>query len=430
MPRFYDSARRPNGIKSPFYISMAVFSLLMNLLFTPNLWSHPANAAALPAPTAPSGLTATAVSGSQIDLSWTDNSSDETGFSIFRKIGAGGTYVKIASVGANVTAYANTGLSANTTYFYFVRAFNTSASGNSNEVNATTLSDTPAAPSVLMATAVSKNQINLAWTDNSNNEGGFKIERKTGAAGTYAQIATADSNATTFSSTGLSPNTAYFYRVRAYNAGGNSDYSNDANATTLPNAPKAPGNLAATVASNSQIDLTWADSSNNETGFKIERKTGAAGTYALIDSVGANVTSYSSTGLNANTQYFYRVQAYNAGGPSGYSNEANATTPSNLPSAPSNLTATAVSQTQIDLTWQDNANNEGGFKIERKTAAAANYQQIAIVSANVTSYSSINLARIRNTTIASALTMPAAIRLIPMWPAPRRLDNCLPRRAT
>lgn len=90
--------------------------------------------------------------------------------------------------------------------------------------------------------------------------------------------------------------------------------------------PLAPGGLAATTASSSQIDLSWTDNSSGETGFKIERKTGSGGTYAQIATVSAGVTSHSSTGLTASTTYYYRVMAYNSGGNSSYSSEANATT--------------------------------------------------------------------------------------------------------
>ncbi|MGH7600867.1 MAG: fibronectin type III domain-containing protein, partial [bacterium] len=72
----------------------------------------------------------------------------------------------------------------------------------------------PAGPGGLTATAVSSSKINLAWADSANNEDGFKIERKTGAAGTYVQIATVGTNVTSFSNlSGLSPNTMYFYRI-------------------------------------------------------------------------------------------------------------------------------------------------------------------------------------------------------------------------
>jgi len=93
----------------------------------------------------------------------------------------------------------------------------------------------PAAPSALSATAASTSQINLAWTDNASNETGFKIERKTGSGGTWAQIATVGANVKTYSNTGLAASTQYFYRVRANNAGGDSAYSNETNATTFPN---------------------------------------------------------------------------------------------------------------------------------------------------------------------------------------------------
>ena len=105
--------------------------------------------------------------------------------------------------------------------------------------------------------------------------------------------------------------------------------------TTPPpsSVPVAPSNLLATVASASQINLSWSDNSNNETGFRIEMKLGADGTYREIGTVGANGDAQ-ITGLSALTTYYFRVRAYNGGGNSGYSNEANATT-----SAPPTATA-------------------------------------------------------------------------------------------
>ncbi|WP_175414875.1 fibronectin type III domain-containing protein [Nibricoccus aquaticus] len=90
----------------------------------------------------------------------------------------------------------------------------------------------PTAPTNLAASAASSSQINLTWTDNSTNETGFKIERAASSGGTYTEIATTGSNATSYQNTGLSASTAYYYRVRAYNGGGNSAYTGIANATT------------------------------------------------------------------------------------------------------------------------------------------------------------------------------------------------------
>jgi hypothetical protein len=92
----------------------------------------------------------------------------------------------------------------------------------------------PAAPSNLSANAVSSSQINLAWTDNSSNESGFKIQRASSPAGPWTQIATVGANVRSYASTGLSASTAYYYRVCAYNNKGDSAYANTASATTSP----------------------------------------------------------------------------------------------------------------------------------------------------------------------------------------------------
>ena len=186
----------------------------------------------------------------------------------------------------------------------------------------------PAPPSVLTATASSATQIALAWTDNANNETGFRIERKTGAGGTYAEITVTGGNLTAFNDSGLAAGTLYYYRVRATNGAGNSAYSNEASATTSAGAtaPAAPSVLTATASSATQIALAWTDNANNETGFRIERKTGAGGTYAEITVAGANLTAANDSGLTAGTLYYYRMRATNGVGDSAYSNEASATT--------------------------------------------------------------------------------------------------------
>jgi hypothetical protein len=96
--------------------------------------------------------------------------------------------------------------------------------------------------------------------------------------------------------------------------------------TTALSIPSAPSNLTATAISSSQINLSWTDNSGNETGFKIERATSASDVVEIA-AVGTNVTSYSDTGLNRGTKYYYQVRAYNAAGNSAYSNIASATTP-------------------------------------------------------------------------------------------------------
>ena len=283
-------------------------------------------------PAAPSSLTAQAVSSNQINLAWTDNADNETGFKIERCTGAGcSDFSQIATVGANVTSYSNTGLAASTSYSFRVRATNEAGdSGYSNTASATTDAppSPPAAPSSLTAEAVSTSQIDLAWTDNADNETGFKIERCNGAGcNDFAQIATVGANVTSYSNTGLAASTSYSYRVRATNDVGDSGYSNEGNATTedLPQPPAAPSGLEASVVSSSQIDLTWTDNASNENGFTIERSLDQTN-WSEVGDVGAGVTSYQDSGLDASTTYCYRVCAYNVAGDSAYSNVASATT--------------------------------------------------------------------------------------------------------
>ncbi|HYO09422.1 MAG TPA: NPCBM/NEW2 domain-containing protein [Tepidisphaeraceae bacterium] len=250
----------------------------------------------------------------------------------------------------------------------------------------------PAAPSGLAATPASTAQINLTWTDNASDEDGFRIERSLNGTDGWTEIGTAAANATGYNdSASLSGGAKYYYRVRAYKAGLNSPYTAVANATTqsVPTAPAAPSNLVATAASHAQIDLTWADNSSNETGFVIERSLNGTDGWSVIATPAQNATSYSdSTGLSAGTQYYYRVRATNGVGPSADSNVANATTQAapTAPAAPSNLSATAVSSPQINLTWADNSGNETGFIIERSPDGATGWAQVGTAAQNATSF--------------------------------------------
>ena len=185
----------------------------------------------------------------------------------------------------------------------------------------------PAAPSGLAASASSSSQINLTWTDNSNNESGFNIERSTDGSN-FSPLATAAANATSYSNTGLTASTTYRYRVFATNATGSSTASNTASATTQappPTPPAAPASLTASAVSASRIDLNWTDASGNEDGFKVEQSTDGA-SYTQVAAVGPNVTTFSNTGLQKNRTYYYRVRSYRQTVNSTYSNVASAKT--------------------------------------------------------------------------------------------------------
>ena len=180
-------------------------------------------------PVAPSNLTASAVSSSQINLAWQDNSSNELNFKVERSTN-GTTFAEIAVPAAGSTTYSDSGLAVGTTYSYRVRASNSVGnSPYSNTASASTSSGAPAAPSNLTAT-VSGRQVNLAWNDNSSNETGFHIERCSGNnnCNNFAPLADTGVNVHLYAES-VSPG-RYRYRVRAFNAAGNSAYSNIVNA--------------------------------------------------------------------------------------------------------------------------------------------------------------------------------------------------------
>jgi Fibronectin type III domain len=90
----------------------------------------------------------------------------------------------------------------------------------------------PAGPSNLGTAAISSSQVTLSWSDNSSNETDFRIERKRTASGFWSEIARVGINTRSYSDSGLSSNTAYYYRVRASNQAGYSGYSNESGVTT------------------------------------------------------------------------------------------------------------------------------------------------------------------------------------------------------
>jgi titin len=345
-------------------------------------YSATASATTLVFVPAPSNLQAAALSESQLRLTWIDNAGNEGGFKIERSTDGGTTFSQIATTAANLTSYNVTGLSVNTSYTFRVRAYGAGAdSAYSNTASATTL--TISAPSNLAATAVSSTRVNLTWSDNSGSEQGFFIDWSTDQV-TWVRTVQMVPNLTTYGITILSPGTSYYFRVQANASSGNSTYSNVANATTY--AVNAPTGLAVSVVSANQINLTWRDNANNESAYSIERSTNGT-TFAVIGTVAVNLTTYSSTGLAVGVLYYYRVRATTTGGGfSAYSNTVSARTSAATPNAPSNLQATGTSETQISLSWTDNASNEAGFKIERSTDGGTTFVQVATLPANTTSY--------------------------------------------
>ena len=184
-----------------------------------------------PPPAAPSSLSGTANGATSLNLTWHDNASNELGYRIESKIGATGTYEVLTTLGPNTTAATITSLIEGTQYYYRLQGVNAGGrSAYSNEKSVTTVLISPGS---LSLQALSSSKVRLTWSDRSATETGFTIERSPLTDTNFTQIATVGANTTSFTDTGLSRSTKYYYRVRAYNAYTTSAYSSEKHVTTL-----------------------------------------------------------------------------------------------------------------------------------------------------------------------------------------------------
>jgi chitodextrinase len=206
-----------------------------------------------------------------------------------------------------------------------------------------------------------------------------------------------------YQDSGLAGSTRYSYRVRAVDAASNtSPYSAVASATTFEppdtQPPSAPSSASAVATSSTQINVTWAASTDNKgvAGYLLERCQGVRSSFSPVATVTAG-TSYSDSGLGASTTYGYRVKAFDAANnASGYSPTAYATTQqapdTSSPSIPTGLLVTASSDKEIRLGWTAATDNVGValYLVERcQGATCTNFAQIGAPA--TTSYNDAGL---------------------------------------
>ncbi len=172
----------------------------------------------------------------------------------------------------------------------------------------------PLAPSALMLTSPTPNEIVLNWTDNANNEAGFAIERSTNGVN-YTQISNTGSNLTTFSDTGLAAGTLYYYRVRAINPAGVSAFT----MAQLPTRPSAPAGVNV-VAGNGEVQVTWAFTPGATT-YRLFRSTTSGDQNPPLLASGIGALEYLDTTVVNGQSYYYRLSAVNVGGESALSDE-------------------------------------------------------------------------------------------------------------
>lgn len=255
----------------------------------------------------------------------------------------------------------------------------------------------PNAPTDLIAAksaTTPKTAIDLRWTDRSDNEALFRIERCIGSGcSDFIFIDQVGANTVTFENFDMPGGMTFTYRVQAVNDFGASAFSNVAQASTDPLEPpdSPPTSLSATSTSANQARLSWQDNSTNENRFEVERCSGVECTqFGTVGFVGPNVTSHDDSALSANTTYTYRVRAANDDGSSGYSNVASTRTPDGPPVSPSSLTARALRQggkVSVELWWDDRSNDETSFEVERcRGSNCSDFALLTVTAANATTF--------------------------------------------
>ncbi len=404
-------------------------------------------------PDAANNVSAVAVSNSSIQLYWNDNpnpANNETGFEIYRSQSSGSGYQLVALTGADVLSYLDAGLSADTKYYYIIRAINNNAaSAVSAEVNATTKSDVtpPTAPGNLTVTGTTRGSVSLSWYASTDDIGVVKYEIYVNGQRSYV------TTNTVFTVNNLTALNTYAFSVKALDEAGNvSPSSNQVTASAvlaglpykyytfngtwnnLPDfttlTPYSTGimpNIALTPRTqNDNFSFLWEGyiiipvsgtyyfRTNSDDGSRLW--LGALNAFTspysfsgtpLVNNDGLHGTQNRTSAAVSLTAGIYPIAIafYEQGGGESMTvswrtpqtgtsfvtipNSAFSDTPPNngsAPSEPSNINAQVVSYREIGLTWTDNSNNETGFEIWRSTDPNTGYMVVGNAPANAVSY--------------------------------------------
>jgi hypothetical protein len=279
-------------------------------------------------PTAPGDLAAT-FDSAQVNLTWTDNATDETNF-VLERSDNGGPFVQIAQppsfAGTGLVTFADATVMSGNVYSYQVAAANaggTSAFSNMAGVDLTLTP--PDAPTGLAAELLSASQVSLAWVDNATTETGFVVERSDNG-GAFAVVASLPADSVSYIDTTVAVPNTYTYQVAAANGTGPSGYSNQVIVNV--NVPSTPINLSATNISRTGLTLNWEYPFDAPDGFEVQISTNSGFTsiVQIFPDVDADLLSLVISGLSRNTRYYIRIRAFNIVGPSAWSPTLNVRT--------------------------------------------------------------------------------------------------------
>ena len=349
------------------------------------------NVKPLSAPTAPTGATATG-SSTGIFVNWADNTEGTvSGSHVYRANASGGPFTRITASPVATSQFNDSTAPAGVTSFYRITAVNyhgAESTHASTSAMRPTDSTPPAAPSGLAAQGTASG-IALNWNDNTEGDlAGYNIYRAASSGGPYTKLNAALRTLSDFADTTAPSNATSFYRVSAVDMSGNESAFATISAfrPASGSTPTAASNATAAAQSVSSVRVDWTDNSSNETGFRVERRLATSQTWSTAGTVNADVVTFTDNTVSAGTAYVYRVIAFNASGDGVASNEANVTTPTLGPAAPSNLSAATGGNSTVSLLWNDNSSDESGFRVEFRKATDASFATLATLPAGATGH--------------------------------------------
>ena len=307
-------------------------------------------------PSAPSGLSVSNTIAS-LTLKW-NAVKDATGYEIYRA-GTDGKYSKITTVTS--TSYVDTNVKNNTQYSYKIKAYN--AAGASAFSTAASLKKTQISVSNLKADA-NGSKVQLSWTGGVTGAEGYVIYRRT-EGGSYTEIGRTSGN--TYSDT-ISAGIKYYYAVAVYSGSRTEDKCPEVGVMYL--ATPSGLSVSNTIAS---LTLKW-NAVKGATGYEIYR-AGTDGKYSKITTVTS--TSYVDTSVKNNTQYSYKIKAYNTACASAFSTAASL---KKTQISVSNLKADA-NGSKVQLSWTGGVTGAEGYVIYRRTEGGS-YTEIGRTSGN------------------------------------------------
>jgi fibronectin type 3 domain-containing protein len=322
---------------------------------------------ALTIPSAPAGVSAVTASSSSIRVRWTATTGVDS-YRIYRSDTSGGTYSQLGT--STTSPYTDTALPVNSNYYYKVSALN--SSGESTQSGYVLGTTTLSAPTGLSVSAQTVSSLTVNWSPVSG-ASSYKIYRSAAFDGTYSLIG--NSAAASYTDTGLSSGTSYYYKVSAVDNGVESAHSVSVSGTTrLP----VPTGLSVSSATGNSIAVQWS-SVPGASSYKIYRSARADSTSYPYNQIGTSTTaSYTDTGLSASTTYYYKVAAVSGVGESDKSGYVSALT---APSIPTSVSATTASSSSIRVSWSTTTGAES-YKIYRSTASGGTYSLIGTTSSS------------------------------------------------